>query len=85
MGELGIAHAGGYRDPESQAFIEPWFNELKQRCIWREEFETIDEARNAIGAYVDRYHHRPDSRPAYRTPARGRRHLKGSRRPANPS
>jgi transposase InsO family protein len=53
--ELGISHRrGGYRDPESQAFIESWFSKLKQRCIWREEFETLDEARAAIGAYVDR-------------------------------
>ena len=67
--ELGIAHRrGGYRDPESQAFIESWFGKLKERCVWREEFETLDEARAAIGAYIDRYHHRPHSRLAYRTP-----------------
>jgi putative transposase len=53
LGELGITHRrGGYRDPESQAFIESWFSKLKQRCIWREEFETLDQARAAIGAYV---------------------------------
>ena len=67
--ELGIVHRrGGYRDPESQAFIESWFSKLKQRCIWREEFETLDEARAAIGAYIDRYHHRPHQGLAYRTP-----------------
>ena len=33
---LGIAHRrGGYRDPESQAFIESWFGKLKERCVWR--------------------------------------------------
>lgn len=69
LAELGITHRrGGYRDPESQAFIESWFSKLKQRCVWREEFETLDEAREKIGAYVDRYHHRPHSRLAYRTP-----------------
>jgi putative transposase len=69
LSELGIAHRrGGYRDPESQAFIESWFSKLKQRCIWREEFETLDEAREKIGRYVDRYHHWPHSRLAYRTP-----------------
>ena len=68
---LGIAHRrGGYRDPESQAFIESWFGKLKERCIWREEFETLDDARAVIGAYVERYHHRPQSRLAYRTRAR---------------
>ena len=69
LGELGITHRrGGYRDPESQAFIESWFGKLKERCVWREEFETLDQARAAIGAYIDRYHHRPHSRLAYRTP-----------------
>jgi putative transposase len=68
--ELGITHRrGGYRDPESQAFIESWFSKLKQRCIWREEFETLDEARAVIGAYVDGYHQRPHQGLAYRTPA----------------
>jgi putative transposase len=66
---LGVTHRrGGYRDPESQAFIESWFSKLKQRCIWREEFETLDEARNKIGGYIDRYHHRPHQGLAYRTP-----------------
>ena len=66
---LGIAHRrGGYRDPESQAFIESWFRYLKERCIWRSEFETLDQARAAIAAYVDAYHHRPHSGLGYRTP-----------------
>jgi putative transposase len=66
---LGITHRrGGYRDPESQAFIESWFAKLKQRCIWLHEFETLDEAREVIAAYVDSYHDRPHSGLAYRTP-----------------
>jgi putative transposase len=66
---LGIRHRrGGYRDPESQAFIESWFGKLKERLIWRTEFETLDEARAAIGGYVDRYHDRPHSSLDYRTP-----------------
>jgi putative transposase len=36
--------------------------------VWREEFETLGQARGAIGAYVDSYHHRPHSWLAYRTP-----------------
>jgi putative transposase len=68
LSELGITHRrGGYRDPESQAFIASWFSKLKQRCVWREEFETLDDARHAIGAYIDRYHHRPHQGLAYRT------------------
>jgi len=66
---LGIAHRrGGYRDPESQALIESWFGKLKERCVWREEFDTLDQARQAIGDYVTQYHHRPHSRLDYNTP-----------------
>ena len=33
------------------------------------QFETLEQARSAIGAYIDRYHHRPHSSLAYRTPS----------------
>ena len=69
LGELGIRHRrGGYRDPESQAFIESWFGKLKEREVWLNEYETLDDARRGIGGYVDRYHHRPHSRLDYKTP-----------------
>ncbi len=69
LAELGIKHRrGGYRDPESQAFIESWFGKLKEREVWLNEYETLDDARRGIGGYVDRYHHRPHSRLGYKTP-----------------
>ncbi len=69
LAEHKVAHRrGGYRDPESQAFIESWFGKLKQRCIWREEFETLEQARTAIAGYVERYHHRPHQGLGYKTP-----------------
>jgi putative transposase len=38
---LGVAHRrGDYRDTESQAFIESWFRDPKDRCVWRHECET---------------------------------------------
>jgi len=50
---LGVAHRrGSYRDPESQAFIESWSRYLKERCIWRNEFETLDQAREVIAAII---------------------------------
>jgi putative transposase len=68
---LGVAHRrGGYRDPESQAFIESWFRYLKERCVWRHEFETLEQAREVINNYIEHYHDRPHSRLNYRTPAR---------------
>jgi len=67
---LGVAHRrGGYRDPESQAFIESWFGKLKERCVWLHEFETLDQAREVIATHIDNYHHRPHSGLNYRTPA----------------
>jgi putative transposase len=69
LAELGIKHRrGGYRDPESQAFIESWFGKLKEREVWLNEYETLDDARRGIGRYVDRYHNRPHSSLNYRTP-----------------
>ena len=69
LAELGIAHRrGGYRDPESQAFIESRFGKLKEREVWLNEYETLDDARRGIGGYVDRYHRRPHSGLNYRTP-----------------
>jgi putative transposase len=65
----GIRHRrGGCRDPESQAFIESWFGKLKEREVWLNEYETLDDARRGIGGYVDRYHQRPHSGLNYRTP-----------------
>lgn len=74
LAELGIQHRrGGYRDPESQAFIESWFGKLKEREVWLNEYETLDDARRGIGGYVARYHHRPHSGLNYRTPDEVRR------------
>ena len=74
LAELGVRHRrGGYRDPESQAFIESWFGKLKQREVWLSEYETLDQARDGIGRYIDRYHHRPHSGLNYRTPDEVRR------------
>jgi putative transposase len=74
LAELGITHRrGGYRDPESQAFIESWFGKLKEREVWLNEYETLDQARQGIGGYVERYHHRPHSGLDHRTPGEVRR------------
>ena len=46
---------------------------LKEREVWRSEYETLEQARAAIGAYVERYHGRPHSTLDYRTPKEVRR------------
>src|SRR5207247_9871467 len=54
LSELGIRHRrGGYRDPESQAFIESWFGKLKEREVWLNEYEPLDDARRGIGRHVE--------------------------------
>ncbi len=69
LAELGITHRrGGYRDPESQAFIESWFSKLKEREVWRHDYETLADARAGVERYVNRYHHRPHQFLGYRTP-----------------
>ena len=69
LGKLEIRHRrGGYRDPESQAFIESWFGKLKEREVWLNEYETLNDARHGIASYIQRYHHRPHSGLNYRTP-----------------
>ena len=86
LGEHEITHRrGGYRDPESQAFIESWFSKLKQRCVWREEFETLDEARHTIGPYIDALPPPAPQRAGLPHAARSRGDLERSRRPVNPS
>jgi putative transposase len=49
-------------------FIESWFSKLRERLIWRMEFETLEQLRVELAAYVNRYHHRPHSGMDYRTP-----------------
>jgi hypothetical protein len=41
---------------------------LKERCVLLRGFETLDEAREVIGAQIDSCHYRPHSRLDYRTP-----------------
>ncbi len=50
-----------------QAFLESWFRYLKERVIWRNEFETIDQARGDR-RLLDHYHDRPHLAIDYRTP-----------------
>ncbi len=71
--EHGVTHRRGYRDPESQAFLESWFGKLKERLVWRSEFETLNQARKEIGEYIERYRHRSHSGLRYRTRSRSER------------
>ena len=69
LGELGITHRrGGYRDPESQAFIESWFSKLKLRCVFP---KGTDLARHSadLAAVADALNARPRKTLGWKTPA----------------
>lgn len=67
--DVGVTHRrGGYRDPESQAFIESWFGKLKEREVWLHEYESVKQARRGIARYVAYYHDHPHSGLDYKTP-----------------
>ena len=69
LNENAIAHRrGGYRDPESQAFIESWFGQFKKRLAWRAEWEILDQARKETATYITSYQHRPHPGIGYQTP-----------------
>jgi len=37
--------------------IERLFRTMKEQCIWLTRFESLDEAKSAIGRWVDWYNH----------------------------
>jgi transposase InsO family protein len=58
----------GAGDPESPGLHRVVAFEAERAPDLWEEFETLDQAREAIGAYVERYHHCPHQFLGYRTP-----------------
>jgi transposase InsO family protein len=76
LAELGIKHRrGGYRDPESQAFIESWFGKLKRAGGLAERARDTGRRQTR-----DRRLRRPPPPPAALT-ARLQEHRTRSRRP----
>ena len=68
LSDRGITHRrGGYRDPQSQAFIV-LVRTVQQALRSAGRVETIERARHEIGADIEHYHRRPHSGLAYRTP-----------------
>jgi hypothetical protein len=53
--------------PRIAGVIDSWFGQTKERCAWRCKWDSIDQARQDITAYIDGYHQRPHSGPGYRT------------------
>jgi len=63
-----------YRHPDGNAFIERTFLSLKTECVWPEEFETFEQAQEAIAAWVVHFNtERPHQSLGYATPEEVRR------------
>ena len=56
--------------PQQNGMIERLFRTMKEQCIWLTRFESLDEAKSAIGRWVDWYNHqRPHQALGMKTPA----------------
>ena len=53
---LGIRPSASYvGEPECNGIIERWMRTLKEECLYLHDFATLDEARQVIGAFIERY------------------------------
>jgi putative transposase len=56
IGWLGIADDAAFLgEPETNGCAERWIRTLKEQCLWAELHDTIDELRQAVARFVDRY------------------------------
>jgi transposase InsO family protein len=74
---LGIRPSPSYvGEPECNGLIERWIRTLKEECLYLHDFATLDEARQVIGEFIERYNREwLLERHGYRTPAEVRRAL----------
>jgi transposase InsO family protein len=53
---LGIADDAAFLgEPETNGCAERWIRTLKEQCLWPELHDTIDQLRQAVTGFVDRY------------------------------
>jgi putative transposase len=53
---LGIADDAAFLgEPETNGCAERWIRTLKEQCLWVELHDSIDELRQAVAGFVDRY------------------------------
>ena len=79
---LGIRSTPAYvGEPECNGVAKRFIQTLKKECIYLRHFETLEEARAVIGAFIERYNNGwLLQRHGYKTPACAREKL--SRRAA---
>jgi putative transposase len=53
---LGITDSPAFLgEPETNGCAERWIRTLKDQCLWTTLYDTIDELRQAVAGFVDRY------------------------------
>ena len=74
---LGIRSTPSYvGEPECNGVAERFMRTLKQECLYLHDFESLEEARLEIGAFIERYNREwLLERHGYRTPAQVRQEL----------
>lgn len=74
---LGIRSTPSYvGEPECNGVAERFMRTLKEQCLYLHDFESLEEARHIIGAFIERYNHGWIlERHGYMTPAQARHEL----------
>lgn len=71
---LGITLSPSYvGEPQCNGVVERFIRTLKEQCLYLHQFQTLAEAREMIGAFIERYNQQwLIERLGYRTPAQAR-------------
>jgi len=77
LGWLGIRSTASYvGEPECNGVAERFMRTLKEECLYLHDFESLEEAREAIGEFIERYNRGwLLERFGHRTPAEVRQEL----------
>jgi putative transposase len=78
---LGMTITPSYvGEPECNGVIERFMRTLKEQCLYLHRFESLDQARALIAAFIERYNHEwLIERLGHRTPAQARAEHSGGR------
>jgi putative transposase len=53
---LGIADDAAFLgEPETNGCAERWIRTFNEQCLWVQPYDTLDELRQAVASFVDRY------------------------------
>lgn len=74
---LGIRSTPSYvGEPECNGVAERFMRTLKEECLYLHDFQSLEEARQIIGAFIEQYNDEwLLERHGYRTPTQARSHL----------